>query len=327
MGLDSLIFFSILIPTFNRHDKVDRLICFLNDNLLRLENDIEILVGNDNPDYHYVSPIDSDNICVINNDVNLGEGGNLNKLLHHAKGSFILYVFDDESIDSSTLKSLIGFLRINCSVDCVLLDSRPGKLYESNSCASPLELIPVNRYEYLSKNHYKRRVGFMNVYNKSRLIELGGIEVFTKYPIAVCSEYMLNVKVATFESIYIAKPPCIIINFNYDSFSVSNVNFTPYLHAYKPFIESLSLFTEEYLNNRCYYVVEFYSSDMAKRLGILIGRKYKSSYYLNFRLLLLQLYDSIVVLSSSQSPKSYHSLFFGILIGLIPEFFRKIRHM
>lgn len=314
---------SILIPTYNRPNQLLKLIDYLTADLV--EN-IEILVGNDNPEII----IEFDNLCpqvtIYNNKTNLGECGNINKLICKSSGKYVLVLFDDESLDLILLKDIICKILISDSCDCILVNSYPCSLY-SNESLTKLDFRVLSGNGFISSGLYKNRVGFMAIYNKEVLKGIGAIQSFADYPIAVCSEYMLNIKAMQFQRIIIVENPLIRINFDYRSFSVSNNDYRPYLTAFPNFISELKLFLLQVSYDEGDSILFFYNKLMIERVAILIGRSLRANKiiyaYRFFR------DDFITVAKKIHAFHSVHSFIiflFSLLVGLMPEFIRKLKY-
>jgi glycosyltransferase involved in cell wall biosynthesis len=315
---------SILIPTYNRYQQLNKLLEYLNKHLIE---GIEVLVGNDNPDLEINFPFLSTSFLIINNERNLGECENINNLINKSTGKYIFILFDDESLNISIFNLIIKKILIQDYCDCILLKNYSSDLYILNELPYlNYNLLPDNHY-YLS-SLYKKRVGFMAIFNKDRLRALGGIKSFTNYPIAICSEYILNVEIMKFNRIFIVNSPVIKINFSYESFSVSNKDYMPYLEAYSNFINELDNFLIDFPSSKSKNIKKHYVNILIYRIGILIGRTIRSNNFIFLSKFITKDFIAISKKISAFNSLYSHALYIlAIIVGLTPEIIRKFRHL
>ncbi len=109
---------SILIPTYNRLSFLETTVdCFLNQiKLARLENSIEVLIGNDyqsDETPKYIREISAKNNFVQgwNHPVNLGLSGNVEFLVEKAKSEYILICGEDDLFRDGAIEYLVKCLK------------------------------------------------------------------------------------------------------------------------------------------------------------------------------------------------------------------------
>ena len=129
---------SICIPTYNRYEKVAKIIRFFCSEGVNQFSNIELIVSDNASSQHEVNKLVSlckqKEIFLNLNKVNMGLIGNINKLTELAVGEYIWYVGDDDELKPGILKKVhdiilqydIGHLFINHSAtrDGEIINSR-----------------------------------------------------------------------------------------------------------------------------------------------------------------------------------------------------------
>ncbi len=116
---------SILIPTYNRSERLKATIVSL---LKMIEfnklNEIELIISDNNSSDGTQQVLESfgDSISSFKQSSNLGYDGNVSFLFTKAKGTFVMFLADDDILLESGFISLISAIRDNSTVDCFLLN-------------------------------------------------------------------------------------------------------------------------------------------------------------------------------------------------------------
>jgi len=319
---------SILIPTFNREKNLKLLVI----NLLNIykksdyEFPLEIIIGNDNPKKNInlnIQPNENVNIKIINNKVNKGETNNLNNLLYHSKHEYISFIFDDDMIDINYFKGFMSAIKIYKSFDVFYFKNRDctnETIYENTFKESTIDIIKTTGKNFIKQGIYKDYLGFISIYNRLKLIEIGGIKKLSKCSIGVNTEYYLVYQSLAFNDVLYTKNQLIKTCLHNQSFSSTNFDYYPYfvsgIHLFrdlvnitgkflnpieeKKFLQDVSQILLKNTLARSLYNLGFYKGFLVfniqcKRLNI-ISRNNIKIYYINiiFNSLFSYLYKKII---------------------------------
>ncbi|MEE9379279.1 MAG: glycosyltransferase [Candidatus Lokiarchaeia archaeon] len=108
------ILLSFCIPTYNRPERID---FFLNQFISTNSNEIELIIGNDNPlcfkTKKTVEKYNDPRIQYFKNKNNLGLDGNLIKIIHKAKGEYVFINMDDDDIEMNEIPWILEIIKNN----------------------------------------------------------------------------------------------------------------------------------------------------------------------------------------------------------------------
>jgi len=217
--------FSIGVPTYNRKELLKQTLRSILDQTF---DDFEVIVGND-----YISEkltkeslgIEDARIRIINNQMNLGESGNMNELLKEARGKYFTWQFDDDVYSPYFLEEVYSALNSNKDVDCVYTsygwiwnDSYPNisKKKTSNNIFSGKSFVKL----YFAGKI--KTAGSCGVYEINSLRNMGGNFSLIDYPIAIHSEFLLLTHSRKFEKIVYINSPLFFSRYHQGTFSGSN---------------------------------------------------------------------------------------------------------
>lgn len=116
---------SILVPTYNRIDHIQKQIKYFLDLLDRAECDYEIVVGDNstnNDTRDYIVSLGSEKVCYFKNKTNIGYDGNVLECYKHSTGDFIWLMGDKNYVIQEYIDMIINTLL--CNPSAVLLFER-----------------------------------------------------------------------------------------------------------------------------------------------------------------------------------------------------------
>jgi glycosyltransferase involved in cell wall biosynthesis len=229
-------FFSIAVPTFDRHDLLRETLASL---LAQDFADFEVLVGNDytaevlNGELLGVS---DPRIRFINHPRNLREVGNMNALLAAARGRYFTWLFDDDLIEP-------GFLRVAHAI----LTERNGppalfpryRVLEDGGSYVPVEVTPgaVTRYsgrEFLA-HYFSGRLDVISTtaFFATELFRttVCGVEELCDSAVGLYCEYLLLVRCALLGEILCVDAPYVVFRAHAESWGASNTELHKYLQG------------------------------------------------------------------------------------------------
>jgi glycosyltransferase involved in cell wall biosynthesis len=229
-------FFSIGVPTFNRHDLLRETL----DSILAQDfADFEVIVGNDYTQEFLTEEmigISDPRVRFVNHPRNLREVGNMNALLAAATGRYFTWLFDDDLIEP-------GFLR--AAHDILLKEDFPPALFprygmlHDDEPYRPTRIMPggVTRLtgEEFLRSYFSRRLkvisttGFFATENFRKTT--GGVEELCDSAIGLYCEYLLLVKCALLGRITYVDSPYVVFRVHSESWGSSNTELNKYLQG------------------------------------------------------------------------------------------------
>jgi len=208
---DNTPFFTIGVPTFNRIELLKQTIHSI---LEQTYTDYEVIIANDYVD----KPLsikelgfNDERIIIINNNENLGEANNMNHILSKAKGKYFAWQFDDDIYGPTFFESILKLFNKNKQLNCIYTNY--GFIYGKNYPSLSGE-INVNEKIYSGEEFVQKALigkisvaGCCGVFNRSSLIDIGGIETLSNTPIAIHSEFLLLINCLRFKTVgYLDSP-------------------------------------------------------------------------------------------------------------------------
>jgi glycosyltransferase involved in cell wall biosynthesis len=116
---------SICIPTFNRSNCLNNLICNLSKIKKLYSNEVEICISNNNSSDGTSEVLDKwrnkIDLKLINQSENIGASRNAFAVVKIATGKWIIIIGDDDEIVLDNFSSLISLLRSSCENDWILV--------------------------------------------------------------------------------------------------------------------------------------------------------------------------------------------------------------
>ena len=203
--------FSIGIPTYNRIELLKQTIQSILD---QTWEDYEVIIVNDFIDkplsFEDIGILDK-RLKIINNINNLGEAANLNFILSQAKGKYFTWQFDDDIYAPTFFESILKMFNKKKQLNCIYTNY--GFIYGENYPSLSGE-INVNEKIYTGEEFVQKALigkisvaGCCGVFNRSSLIDIGGIEKLSNTPIAIHSEFLLLINCLRFKTVgYLDSP-------------------------------------------------------------------------------------------------------------------------
>jgi glycosyltransferase involved in cell wall biosynthesis len=234
--LSSQPFFTIGVPTYNRHGLLRKT---LESILAQSFNDFEVIVGND-----YTSEILTGELLgmtdprlrFVNHPLNLREVGNMNALLSLARGRYFTWLFDDDLYDQNFLMTAHKTL---CEKEF------PPALYTSyrviDDLGITLDPTPAtgkttifSGTEFLATyfSGQLKLISTCGVFDTVNLTEtVGGVEELCDSAIGVYCEYLFLVQCGRFDRIAYLETPFVVFRAHSDSWGEGNTELYKYQEA------------------------------------------------------------------------------------------------
>lgn len=282
--------FTIGVPTYNRIELLKQTIKSIVNQTF---TDFEIIIGNDFIDepltFDQLGFYD-DRIQIINNKTNLGEGDNMNNLLHQATGKYFTWQFDDDIYDPSFLKTVSSVLEENENLQCIY--SSIGYIYGENYPSfavnkniPDVEVMPVVNFIPQALTGRIKVAGCCGVFNRISIMEIGGIEKLCNTPIAIHSEFLLLIHLYRFHKVGFI-PHTLMYSRDYEgTFSGSTTDYESYrIAGLNLFNKGLSIHfkhcndlegTNKFINGILTTILKFYIMRVSSVRGIDLDSKIK----------------------------------------------------
>ncbi len=235
-------FFTIGVPTYNRHDMLRET---LNSILDQGFTDFEVIVGNDYTDEVLTGEmlgIADPRIRFVNYPHNLREVGNMNALLEMASGRYFTWLFDDDLYEPDFLRT---------AHDCLVKTDFPPALFPSFrmmkvqerfqpqkiTCSTITELTGREFLRRYSAN--RPEIGSTcGMFDTSALrAKVGGVEELCSSAIGIYCEYLFLVKCALLGRIVYIDAPFYVYRRHADSWSETNLELETHLAAGRELIQ------------------------------------------------------------------------------------------
>lgn len=236
---------SIGITTFNR---VDMLLESIQSVIKQSYANIEVLIGNDNPDRSLtlanLGLPEDHRIRIINRSKNLGEIQNLNSLINEATGELFTWLADDDILHPKHIEILLKPLLSKFSVKAAFsgYTSVPSE-FLTNLARNVIEPV-FSEYEFSNfvSSHAQGSldiIGCYGLFDRLSLIESGGFihlgRGFSPY-----SDTFIPLAVSKLGSIAVTSTQTIYFRSHDESMSNSLSDLDAYLSAENDFINCLS---------------------------------------------------------------------------------------
>jgi glycosyltransferase involved in cell wall biosynthesis len=234
--LSSQPFFTIGVPTYNRHKLLRKT---LESILAQSFSDFEVIVGND-----YTSEvltgetlgITDPRISFVNHPSNLREVGNMNALLAAARGRYFTWLFDDDLFEPDFLltahttlyetnfpPALYTSYRVIDEAD-VTLDPAPA----TGKCAL------LNGTEFL-ETYFAGQLKLVSTCGMFDTVALtstvGGVEELCDSAIGLYCEYLFLIRCGAFDRIAYVDTPLVVFRAHSGSWGESNTELEKYIEA------------------------------------------------------------------------------------------------
>jgi glycosyltransferase involved in cell wall biosynthesis len=269
--------FSIGIPTY---DRTDSLKITLQSVLAQTFSDYEVIIGNDNtsrpltPD---VLGLEDRRVRIINRRKNLGELGNMNALLHEARGKFFTWQFDDDLYSRRYLEACNMCLEAEKTISCVYTSFEKAIGMLSVDC---LNSTSLGRIEFMSGREFLakylsrqlRAMGCTGMFEMNTLRKLGGATKLSKSPFALYSEYLLLVQVGSFHKVAYVPEKLIYYVVHDKSWGNSNLEVEIYEEAGQNLLSSVNSFLTGFAPSERNRALEFFKKlvfqELVKKMTI-----------------------------------------------------------
>ncbi|WP_438978914.1 glycosyltransferase [Polynucleobacter sp.] len=230
-------FFSICLTTFDRPELLSQT---LGSILAQTFEDFEVIIGNNNVDnpLHLSSLGVSDNrIRIINHSENLGQCGNLNKLLKLSLGAYVTFIADDDLYHPNFLAAAKDALEMSKFPLCVFTGYELVYGHEKpNLSLNTLSNSRIYSGEQFLKDYLLNRVntiGSMGLFERNYLVRSGGIEDISEDGVGLFEEYMLIIRAGVLDYVAYISEPLIAFRIHETSWGFANTELDRYYRAGK----------------------------------------------------------------------------------------------
>jgi glycosyltransferase involved in cell wall biosynthesis len=205
-------FFSIGVTTY---DRLELLAYTVRSILMQGFTDYEVLIGNDNPARFLTLKdlgLEEDaRIRIVNRDPNLGEWGNMNRLLQESCGRYFTWIADDDLYAPDFLAQIQAALRQFAFPSCIFTAfGRIGPGETSLPVGDGPAVPRLYSGEEFLRLYLRRRItaiGVMGVFRRTYLLGEGGLEDLSGQQQVLFSEYLLLLKTGRADHVaYVSKP-------------------------------------------------------------------------------------------------------------------------
>jgi glycosyltransferase involved in cell wall biosynthesis len=245
--------FTIAVTTYDRLELLrEALMSIIGQTFL----DLEIIVGNDNPEQPLSKEclgIDDSRIFIINHESNLGEMDNMNALLKRSRGRYFSWLADDDFYHHLFLETIHKVL-IECQYPPVVFTSytageRLAKDIDVSILPIKNRLLTGSQFiqAYLSRD--LKAIGCYGVFQTEDLRAMGGMEKlghgFSPY-----SDNLLAIRSGLFNRVAYIDAPLILFRTSEKSISFSSTDLNAYASAQKDLLsKSCDVFLNDSLRN------------------------------------------------------------------------------
>ncbi|HXC39034.1 MAG TPA: glycosyltransferase family 2 protein [Burkholderiales bacterium] len=217
--------FSIAVATYRRPELLKECVASV---LRQTCGDFELLVGNDFPGEKLTREslgTDDPRVRVINNEVNLRPWGNMNKLLGLARGSYLIWLADDDMLAADHLEAVAEALRDRSAPGAVITAYCSGQTFsgEAQGYRGKIEIMTGRAFMRGLTSRRLGAVGFA-VYEKQHLLRIGGIAKLGNGPFSPYNDTLLGVSAGTLRSVAFIHSPLYFFRTHSESPSASSTN-------------------------------------------------------------------------------------------------------
>lgn len=227
--------FSIGITTY---DRVDLLIETLSSVTSQSFSDLEIIIGNDNPNRVLTAEslgFDDARIRIVNHATNLGELNNMNELLRLSTGRYFTWLADDDVYDPNLLATVASALD---KFDYPNVVYTSFKDFEGKAVPTS-ELVSDDAVQLLSGGDFIggylrdqiKAIGVMGFFETNYLRGLGGLEDVSGDGMGFYCEYMILIRSALQERIGYINAPMVFYRVHEGAWGIQNSNLEQYDRA------------------------------------------------------------------------------------------------
>lgn len=229
-------FFTIAVPTYNRHDLLRET---LHSILAQDFADFEVIVGND----YTAEVLTGDLLCIsdprvrfVNHPLNLREVGNMNALLGLARGRYFTWLFDDDLYHPDFLARAYDSLTRTGYPPALFPSFRvlwESERFQPGGIVSCPESVFGGR-EFL-RSYFSGRLKITStsgLFSTCALREVvGPLEELCPSAIGLYSEFLFLARCALLERIGFMDAPLVLMRAHTGSWSESNLELDKYLEA------------------------------------------------------------------------------------------------
>jgi glycosyltransferase involved in cell wall biosynthesis len=229
------------------YDRLEMLVETVSSILAQTHENLEILIGNDNPERNLTM---SDlglgfdpRIIIVNHPKNLGEINNLNWLLKNSSGRYFTWLSDDDIIHPQHLEILARELLSREELSCTFSGYTSDKSLFEKSKEKDLmlsEFLQMDSENFILK--YSDReiaiIGCYGLFKRSNLLAVGGFislgEGFSPY-----SDTLIPIMLSSHSMISVTESPSVFFRAHSESLSNSFTDVRELLNAEWDFIQIL----------------------------------------------------------------------------------------
>ena len=236
------------------YDRLEMLTETVSSILAQTHENLEILVGNDNPERNLTM---SDlglgydpRVIIVNHSKNLGEINNLNWLLKNSSGRYFTWLSDDDIMHPQHIEILASELSSREELSCTFSGYTSDKFLFEKSKAK--ELMPSEFLQFDSENFilkYSHReiaiIGCYGLFKRSNLLAAGGFislgEGFSPY-----SDTLIPIMLSAHSLISVTESASIFFRAHSQSLSNSFTDVRELLDAERDFVKILGGIVSEF---------------------------------------------------------------------------------
>jgi glycosyltransferase involved in cell wall biosynthesis len=235
------------------YDRLEMLVETVSSILAQTHKNLEILIGNDNPERNLTM---SDlglgydpRVIIVNHSKNLGEINNLNWLLNNSSGRYFTWLSDDDMIHPQHVEILARELSSREELSCTFSGYTSDKLLFEKSKTTNLilsEFVQFDSETFILK--YSSReiaiIGCYGLFKRSSLLASGGFVSLGK-GFSLYSDTLIPIMLSKCSLISVTESPSVFFRAHSNSLSNSFTDFQELLTAEWDFVQILDEIVSE----------------------------------------------------------------------------------
>ena len=242
-------FFSIGVTTYNSNEMLKE--C-LGSILAQTFTDYEVIVGNDYTEEKLSTDmfgINDNRIKFVNYPRNLGEFGNMNKILSVSQGKYFTWTADDDMYSPIFFETVFRSLKKFGSTSCVFTSFTKDNSYLETTEINDTKIQLLAGKEFLQR-YLSRSIKLLGSYaffEKNYLQRIGGIKKLGD-GFGPCSDNLLAIRAGVLEKVIIVDAPLVFFRRHDESISFASSDIHALSSAHEELmLESVDIFKSEEL--------------------------------------------------------------------------------
>jgi len=242
-------FFSIGVTTYNRKEMLKE--C-LDSVLAQTFTDYEVIVGNDYTDEELSADmfgINDNRIKFVNYPRNLGEVGNMNKLLSMSQGKYFTWTADDDMYSPIFFETVYESLNKLGVTPCVFTSFTRNSNYLKTGTITDKnrQLLTGREFLQLFLNRDIKLLGSCAFFEKSYLQKIGGIKKLGD-GFGPCSDSLLAIRAGVLKKVIFVDAPLVFFRRHDESVSFASGDIHALSSAHEELmLESIDIFKSKEL--------------------------------------------------------------------------------